>query len=185
MLEQIHMSQDGVEYRLVATEATSPATDASTKEIAAQSETVEVVISEPRLLSWGSQFGHVAIIVDGKAYSRASAQYFTTDRSDYLHRNGYRNSVGYLIRVSPKEREAIQSELERRVRLFAAHPKSYEYSLLDNSCSSNVVDVLKAAGIVAHDPRWLALGMISPADVVTGLNHSERVARKVEYPKKR
>lgn len=182
MLEQFHLPPN---EGLVLTQTATPSTDTSAKEAGIESATVEVVISEPRLSSWGSQFGHVAIIVDGTAYSRASARYFTTGRRDYLHRNGYRNSVGYVICMSSKERDAIRTELERRVELFAADPKAHEYSLIDNSCSSNVVDVLTGVGIVAHDPRWLALGMISPADIVTGLNHSKRVARKIEYPKTR
>ena len=182
MLEQLNMSPDG---GLITTQTATPSIGMSANEPGNESVTVEVVISEPRLSSWGSQFGHVALIVDETAYSRASARYFTSGRNDYLHRNGYRNSVGYVIRVSQKEKDTIRTELEHRVQLFAADPKSHEYSLLDNSCSSNVVDVLRTVGIVAHDPRWLALGMISPADIVTGLNHSKRVARKIEYPKTR
>lgn len=185
MPEQIHLSPDGVKYRLIATRTTTSTSDSSIKEITVQSETVEVVVSEPRLMSFGSQFGHVAIIVDGKAYSRAHEKYFTTDRNDYLYRNAYRDSVGFVIRVSPAEKQKIKTELERRVRLFTLNPESHEYSLLDNSCSSNVADVLSDAGIVAYDPRWSALMMVSPADIVTGLNHSKRVARKIEYAKQR
>jgi hypothetical protein len=185
MFEQIHMASDDATYRLVEARATVPTVAPSLKGIVAQSETVEVVVSEPRLLSRGSQFGHVAIIVGEKVCSRSSARYFTTNRNDYLHRNAYRSSVGYVIRVSSSERVAIKKELERRVHLFTMDPKSHEYSLFDNSCSSNVADVLKVVEIVAHDPRWLVLGMISPADIVTGLNHSKRVARKIEYPKTR
>jgi hypothetical protein len=84
-----------------------------------------------------------------------------------------------------RKKAVRMTELERRVRLFIADPKSNEYSLLDNSCASNVVDVLKEVGIVAHDPRWLVLGVISPADIVTGLNHSKRVEKKIRYPKTR
>lgn len=158
---------------------------ASVKEIAVQSDVVEVVVSESRLLSHGSWFGHVAIIVDNKVYSRVHEKYFTTDRNDYLYRNSYRNSVGYVIRVSSDEKQTIKTELERRVRIFTLDPKSHEYSFLDNSCSSNVADVLGTVGIVAYDPRWSAFEMISPADIVTGLNHSKRVARKIEYPRAR
>jgi hypothetical protein len=185
MPQQNHVAPDGVTYRWVASTTTTPTSDTAPKEIAVQSGTVEVVVSEPRLLSLGSQFGHVAIIVDNEVYSRAHETYFTTGRADYLYRNAYRNSVGFVIRVSPSEKEAIKSELERRVHLFTLDPKSHEYSLLDNSCSSNVADVLTAAGIVGYDPRWSAFGMTSPADIVTGLNHSKRLAKKNEYPKTR
>ncbi|MBN3850862.1 hypothetical protein G3N58_29155 [Paraburkholderia sp. Ac-20342] len=185
MSEQTHISSSGVKYRWVATRTTTLTSDTSVKEIAVQSEVVEVVVSESRLLSHGSQFGHVAIIVDNKVYSRAHEKYFTTDRNDHLYRNSYRNSVGYVIRVSSDEKQTIKTELERRVRIFTLDPKSHEYSFLDNSCSSNVADVLGTVGIVAYDPRWSAFEMISPADIVTGLNHSKRVARKIEYPRAR
>jgi len=185
MSEQAHFSPDGVKYRLVAARTTTPADDTSAKEISVQSTTVEVMVSEPRLLSFGSQFGHVAVIVDDKVYSRAHEKYFATDRNDYLHRNAYRNSVGYVIRVSRDEKKIIETELERRVGLFTLDQKSQEYRLLDNNCSSNVADVLNAAGIVAYDPRWSVFQIVSPADIVTGLNHSKRVARKIEYPKTR
>jgi hypothetical protein len=110
---------------------------------------------------------------------------FVADKHDYLSRNAFRDSVGYVIRVSPHEKGAIKGELERRVHLFAAAPESQKYSLLDNNCSSSVATVLQQAGIVAHDPRWLMAGIISPADLVTGLSHSQRLARKVRYPKAR
>jgi hypothetical protein len=185
MPEQIHVSPDGVKYRLIATRTTTPTTDSEAKEIRTETDSVEVIISDSRLISRGSQFGHVAIIVDGKVYSRAHEKYFTTGRDDYLYRNAYRNRVGYVVRVSPGERQTIKTELERRVRLFTLDPKSHEYSFLDNSCSSNVADVLNTVGIVAYDPRWSAFGTVSPADIVTGLNHSKRVTRKIEYPKVR
>ena len=171
--------------RLLARPATTVVKPSASLKTLVHSESVEVVISEPRILSWGSQFGHVAIIVDGRAYSRAPERYFVTDKHDYLSRNAFRDSVGYIIRVSPHEKGAIKGELERRVHLFAAAPESQKYSLLDNNCSSTVATVLQQAGIVAHDPRWLMAGIISPADLVTGLNHSQRLARKVQYPKTR
>ncbi|WP_211471671.1 hypothetical protein [Collimonas humicola] len=185
MPEQTHISPAGVKYRLVATKTTTPTSDTAAKPITIHSESVEVVVSEPRLISAGSQFGHVAIIVDGIAYSRAHEKYFTTDRIDYLHRNGYRDSIGYVIRVSAGEKEIIRKELERRVRLFTLDPTSHEYSLLDNSCSSNVADVLDLAGIVSYDPRWSAFQIVSPADIDTGLSHSKRLILKIEHPKTR
>ena len=57
--EQIQTALDGAQHRLIATQA---ATGTTPKEMAVPSEILEVVVSEPRLLSWGSQFGHVAII---------------------------------------------------------------------------------------------------------------------------
>ncbi|AMP13664.1 hypothetical protein CPter291_1390 [Collimonas pratensis] len=90
-----------------------------------------------------------------------------------------------MIRVSPDEKQIIKKELERRVKLFTLDPKSHEYSLLDNSCSSNVADVLDLAGIVSYDPRWSAFQIVSPADIDTGLQHSKRLILKIEHPKTR
>ena len=69
MPETIHVSPDGVKYRLIATKTTTPTSDAEAKEIRAETETVEVIVSNSRLISRGSQFGHVAIVVNGITYS--------------------------------------------------------------------------------------------------------------------
>lgn len=75
MPDQTHISPDGVKYRLVATRKTTPTTDSEAKKIRVETDSVEVIVSDSRLISRGSQFGHVAIIVDGVAYSRAHEGY--------------------------------------------------------------------------------------------------------------
>lgn len=185
MPEQIHVSPDGVKYRLIATRTTTSASDSEAKEIRAETGSVEVIVSDSRLISRGSQFGHVAIVVDGIAYSRAHdgydskktyAQYIATQES-------FRDSVGYILRVSPEEKKRIETELKHRVAVTNGNPAHHGYNLLDNSCSSNVVDVLNLVGIVAYDPRWSAFGMVSPEDIAVGLSHSKRVKEKRFYPK--
>lgn len=77
----------------------------------------------------------------------------------------------------------IEAELKRRVAVANSDPARHEYSLMDNSCSSNVADVLNLVGIVAYDPRWSAFGTVSPEDIAVGLSHSKRVKEKRFYPK--
>lgn len=185
MPEQIHVSPDGVKYRLIAARSTTPTSDSEPKEVRAETDSVEVIVSDSRLVSRGSQFGHVAIIVDGVAYSRAHDGY--DSKKTYVQyvaaQESFRDSVGYVLRVSPDERNKIQTELKRRVAITNADPARHEYSLLDNSCSSNVVDVLNLVGIVAYDQRWSLLGMVSPEDIAVGLSHSKRVKERRFYPK--
>ena len=185
MPEQTHVSPDGVKYRLIATRTTTPTTDSEAKEIRVETDSIEVIVSDSRVISRGSQFGHVAIIVDEIAYSRAYdgydskktyAQYVTVQES-------FRDSVGYVLRVSPGEKKKIEAELKRRVTVTNGDPTRHGYSLLDDSCSSNVADVLNLVGIVAYDPRWSAFGMVSPEDIAVGLSHSKRVKEKRVYPK--
>jgi hypothetical protein len=95
----------------------------------------------------------------------------------------FRDSVGYVLRVSPEEKKKIKAELKHRVAITNGNPSTHEYSLLDNSCSSNVADVLNVIGIVAYDPRWSAFGMVSPEDIASGLSHSKRVKERRFYPK--
>lgn len=185
MPETIHVSPDGVKYRLIATKTTTPTSDAEAKEIRAETETVEVIVSNSRLISRGSQFGHVAIVVNGITYSRAHEGYDSKKTyAQYVAiQETFRDSIGYVLRVSPDEKNKIEAELKRRVAVTNADPKHHEYSLLDNSCSSNVADVLGMVGIVAYDPRWSAFEMISPEDIIIGLSHSKRLKEKRFYPK--
>jgi hypothetical protein len=200
MAEQIHISQNGVKYRLVATKATTPTTDTSAKEIIVDSATIEIIISDSRLHSMGSQWGHVAIEIDGIVYSRAHEEYVKINKQTYFYggvvnltngsiRTGgnlWRDNAGLILRVSPAEKEKVKRELERRVsvdRAFKqAHPNKSTYSIFDNSCSSNVADVLESIGILAHDPRWLPTP-VTPAELDAALEKSKRLAKKNYYPK--
>ncbi|BBP96845.1 hypothetical protein BSFA1_19740 [Burkholderia sp. SFA1] len=185
MPDPIHISADGVKYRWVATKTTTPTTDTEAKEIRIETDSVEVVVSDSRAYSRGSQFGHVAIIVDNVAYSRAHEGYDSKKTyAQYVSiQLTYRDSIGYVIRVSHAEKQKIETELKRRVAVTKGDPAHHGYSLLDNSCSSNVADVLNMVGIVAYDPRWSAFGMVSPEDIAVGLSHSKRVKEKRFYPK--
>ncbi|WP_081538608.1 hypothetical protein [Burkholderia stagnalis] len=201
MPDRTHISPEGVKYRLIATRTTTPVTDTAIKEIFFDTTAIEVIVSDSRLRSRGSQWGHVAIEIDGIVYSRAHEEYVKIDKSTYLHggtvslANGsirtsgnlWRDNIGLILRLSPSEKEKIRNELERRVsvdRAFKrANPQSSTYSVFDNSCSSNVADVLESIGILAHDPRWLPTP-VTPAELSAVLEKSKRLARKNHYPKR-
>jgi hypothetical protein len=149
----------------------------------AQTDSIEVIISDSRMISRGSQFGHVAIVVDGVAYSRAHSIYATMPYKEYIAAQmAWRNSIGYVLRVSLDEKNKIETELKRRVTITTQDPGNHKYDILSNSCSSNVADVLDMVGIVAYDPR--GFGVVSPSDLAVGLPRSKRLAEKRDYPKK-
>ncbi|WP_207001581.1 hypothetical protein [Trinickia mobilis] len=200
MPEKIHVSPDGVKYRLVASKTTTPTKDTSAKEIIVDSTSIEVIVSDSRLFSRGSQWGHVAIEIDGIVYSRANEEYVKIDKRTYFYggnvnltnrsiRTGgnlWRDNVGLVLRVSPAEKEKVKRELERRVGVDQAfkraHPNESAYSIFGNSCSSNVADALEMIGILARDPRWLPTP-ITPAELDAALEKSKRLTKKNYYPK--
>lgn len=200
MTEQIHISPDGVKYRLIASKTTTSSTDASLKEIVVDSTMIEIIVSDSRLRSVGSQWGHVAIDIDGIVYSRATEEYVKIDRSAYFYggtvnrANGsiqtsgnlWRDNLGLVLRVSQDEKEKIKDELERRVatdRAFRrSNPNDSTYGVFDNNCSSNVADVLESIGILAHDPRWLPTP-VTPAILSSAVSKSKRLVKQKLYPK--
>lgn len=56
------------------------------------------------------------------------------------------------------------------------------YSLFDNSCSSNVADVLEMIGILAHDPRWIPFP-VPPAEILAVVSKSNRLVKKIPHTK--
>ncbi|WP_288393341.1 hypothetical protein [uncultured Herbaspirillum sp.] len=184
----------------VATKTTTPSSDTTAKTVNIQFENVEVIVSDSRILSKGSQWGHVAISINGIVYSRAHEEYVKMDQQTYFRGgtvnlvrgpiktegNMWRDSVGLVLRLKPEERQKVQNELERRVsvdREFRRnHPNETQYSVFSNSCSSNVEDVLEMVGILAHDPRWLPMPSM-PGELERVLEKSNRLVVKVYYPK--
>lgn len=185
----------------VATKTTTPTSDSKPKQVPVNRVYVEVIVSDSRFISDGSQWGHVAIVIDDIVYSRAHNNYVTTTKNAYLHGgpvqradgphpargNGWRDNVGLVLWMSPRERDIVKEELERRVakdREFRrSHPHDTTYSVFSNSCASNVADVLELVGILAHDPRWLPFP-VTPAELLSVLEKSNRLVKKNYYPKK-
>ncbi|MDR2209035.1 MAG: hypothetical protein LBE22_08715 [Azoarcus sp.] len=137
---------------------------------------IEIIVSDS-LPNPTSLFGHMAIVVDYTAYSRARTRYFVTSHGAYVHsQRKIRASVGYFLGVTQAEKIKIREELERRVE------ENAPYSFMSNDCTTNIVEVLKLAKIEdAYDQR--GFGLVSPADFTIGLTRSRRFIRKMFYPK--
>ncbi|WP_211452963.1 hypothetical protein [Collimonas antrihumi] len=86
-----------------------------------------------------------------------------------------RDTVGYVLRASPEDKERLVAEiLERKTR-------NKTYDLAMNSCSSNASEVLGTIGIIAYDPRWTVIP--TPADMATALKKSKRLQKINFYSK--
>lgn len=184
MPDETITSPDGEILRLIAKVKTTPHSDNSVKEIKTDSVTIEVLIFDALLTSFGSQWGHVAIDIDGVIYSRAHSSYveMSVKRAQEYRKSNQeiRAFVGLMIRVSPQEKKIIEVELKRRVSL------NKPYSISNNSCSSNVADVLEMIGILAHDPRFQlnpnSTNLVSPKELLIILSRSKRVVQRINYP---
>lgn len=146
--------------------------------------TIEVFVFDGILVSAGSQFGHAAINIDGQTYSRAHTKYAVLKTDKYLADNLTklkRDVVGLTLRVSQEEKSKIKAELDKRVA--AQKP----YSITDNSCSTNVAEVLESVGILAHDPRFQMFPsssrMVSPKELLIVISRSDRVLKRSNYKK--
>ncbi|MDR5765523.1 MULTISPECIES: DUF4105 domain-containing protein [unclassified Caballeronia] len=174
-------SPNGKTLTKVATKTTTLTKDSTPKQVHVQTDTVEIIISDSRAISMGSQFGHSAMVIDGIEYGRAHPGWDQDTKEHYLYRQQVsmrRDSWGYVLRITASEKQKMLSEIKRRMA------ENKTYSVTDNSCSSNVAEVLEAAGIQAHDPRFAFMDTISPADLMVGLKHSNRLVGQNVYPKK-
>jgi len=181
---------DGKRLKRVASRTTTDSVDDLPKTVEVQREFIEVLILDGLLLSPGSQWGHVVIDIDGVVYSRAKKTYHRGSYRDYLisqtreewiERDGRtrgmnRDGSGFLLWVTPGEKKAIHMELERRVN------ENRKYSLLINSCSTNVAEVLAIAGIVSKDPRYFDTP-VSPKEMFMMLGRSSRLVERRDYKK--
>lgn len=143
--------------------------------------TVEVFVFDA-LPRPASLWGHAAVDIDGHTYSRATTKYAVLERERYLVSNLQdvkRDVVGLVLRVSQEEKSKIKAELDKRVA--AQKP----YSITDNSCSTNVAEVLEMVGILAHDPRFQMVPssarMVSPKELLIVLSRSNRLVKRNDY----
>lgn len=177
-------SPDGELMRLIIKHSTTRATDACYKPIVVDTQEIEVLIFD-FARSWGSWWGHVAIVIGDVCYSRAHEKYRAfagKDKDAYIRRNREIRAVeGLVLRVSTKERKIVEDELKLRVN------SDKPYNILGDSCSTNVADVLEKIGILAHDPRFFFAPSsdagVSPKEMLLALSRSKRLARRNHYPK--
>jgi|GEM_PF-2026209 len=180
MPNQSIQSPSGKEMFLVTNRTTTNIESKEIKKIFVSRERIEILISDSRLISSGSQFGHTSMAIDGTVYGRAHGGWDIDTRESYLFRQQvkmHRDTWGYSLAISKTEKENILKEIKKR----AAENKPYK--LDSNSCSSNIAEILEFAGIPAYDPRY-GLPVVSPADLMVGLSHSKRLTKKETYPKK-
>lgn len=192
----------GKTLRKVATRTLTPMTDVGEKVVTVNREFIEVIIGDTRLPGSGEQWGHAAIMIDGTVYLRAHDEYLVMSKTVYMNGGklekalkilsirgqSYRDSVGLVLWLSAKEKQMLDVELKRRVALdrqliLQSNGTRSSYSVLDNSCSTNVADVLELIGILAHDPRWPPTP-VTPAELLAALEKSRRLVRKNFYPRK-
>ncbi|WP_321787058.1 hypothetical protein [Burkholderia pyrrocinia] len=72
------------------------------------SAAIEILISDSRSISNGSQFGHAAISIDGVVYGRAHPGWDVDNVLNYLNRQQSkmrRDTIGYLINTSGNEKK--------------------------------------------------------------------------------
>lgn len=142
--------------------------------IAPKADEIEIIVSDSIAISSGSQFGHTAIDLDGTVYGRAVRAWDVDTKTHYLYRQQdkmNRNSWGYVIKVTLAEKAKIIAEAKKK----AKHDKPY--SIVSNSCSSAMNDLLVVGGVDdAIDPRWI-FGAIAPRDLMRGLTESKRLVR--------
>lgn len=58
-------SPSGNTLTKIATRTTTPTSDSTPKQVHVQTDTIEIIVSDSRAISMGSQFGHSAIVIDG------------------------------------------------------------------------------------------------------------------------
>lgn len=137
----------------------------------------EVIISDSRLWSQGSQFGHVALNVNGAVFSRAHSKWLVEGLDKYLVRQqNFRDSVGLVLNTTRMEEKQLIVFLNNRIGA------NTEYDIGSDSCSSNVADALETIGIPVYG-AW-QLNAIAPVDVMINLKKTDRVIRTNWYGKK-
>jgi hypothetical protein len=178
MPDQTIKSPDDEILRLVARIKTTSHGDNSIKPIDTRSETIEVLVSDSRIISSGSQFGHVAIAINDKVYGRAPSGWDEDGISNYLNRQQAkmnRDTVGFVLRASPEQKEKLLGDISRRKL------EHKNYNLATDSCSSNAAELLGSIGIISHDPRWSTV--VTPTDMAVALKRSKRLVKTNYYPR--
>src|ERR1039457_529823 len=140
-------------------------------------EYTEVIISDSRMLSQGSQFGHAAININGIVFSRAHSRWDVKDASVYIeNQEAFRDSVGIVLNTTLEEENEMYQFIAAKIL------QNQNYDVSTNSCSSNVADALYQIGVNVYGP-W-QYGGIAPIDVLTNLQKSNRVIGANWYGKK-
>lgn len=129
-------------------------------EILSNIQSIELLIAEPSS-NKGSQFGHVAFIVNDKLeFGMSTNGWDVREKQQFIssyHRLN-RAVLGYELDISKVSKMDIAHSLLDKMK------KGEIYNLLDNSCSSALVAVFGQANLNIVDPRW-SFSIYSPADI--------------------
>lgn len=112
-------SENGKPLNKITSKTTTPITNNQAKKISIKFEIVEIIISDSRAVSMGSQFGHSAIVIDNIEYGRAHPGWDKDTKEHYLYRQQvemHRDSWGYEIKVTSAEKQTILKEISKRMR---------------------------------------------------------------------
>lgn len=181
MPEPIIHSPGGRPYHQIGSKVTTIHADTSPKNLHTTWSTIEVLVFDSRLISQTSQFGHVAIQVDGYVYSRAPSRFQKlTDPKEYRDGNqAFRDYVSLTLRINATEKERLMQEINRKL------DEQLPYDLRTNSCSTTVAELLESIGILAHDPRFQfvpqSTTLVSPKEVLIMVSRSRRLVKRTEY----
>lgn len=153
----------------------------SSDQMICTSTTVELIVSDSRFVSLGSQWGHSVIAVDGIVYGMSTVGFDIRAKSMYLERNAFRDSMGVVPRISNNEKQKILQHLRKKQQ----NPEPYD--IMFNSYATSDAETLELIGILAHDPRFQldpeSNARVSPKELLTMVSRSKRVASKNFYPK--
>lgn len=139
---------------------------------------VEILISDSLLTRMGSQFGHVAINIGGVIYGRAPAAWDIRGKEQYLSDQGdLRSTIGYVIQLDDAGKQKLFQSVVNKI------VQDQKYSLVDHSCSGEIVSSFAELGINIVDPRWTVGDIYAPADIDNFLKHSKQVIQINPYPK--
>jgi hypothetical protein len=140
---------------------------------------VEILISDGLLTRMGSQFGHVAINIGGVIYGRAPDAWDIRGKEKYLSDQGdIRNTIGYVIQLDEAKKQKLFTSVLNKI------VKDEKYSVIDHSCSGEIISSFAELGINIVDPRWTVGDVYAPADIDNFLQHSKQVIDINAYPKK-
>ncbi|WP_165009925.1 hypothetical protein [Neisseria yangbaofengii] len=139
---------------------------------------VEILISDGRIPSGGSEFGHVAVNIGGLVYGRSPGSWDIREKRTYIEKQQtYRKTRGFVLQLSEKDKLKLLASIEKKIVVNA------KYGVLDHSCSKEIVAAFGDIGVNVVDPRWVFGDVFSPADMANFLSKSKSVVKMNDYPK--
>ena len=141
--------------------------------------TVELMIADKRLISRGSQFGHIALAINGIEFGMSPNGWDVREKHTFI--NSYtsqgRPVISYQLSMTSERKRSLVNAILNSMQ------EAKVYNLLDNSCSSVMVKVFAAANTNIVDPRW-SFNIYAPADINNFLRNTIPNKDIVYYPAK-